>query len=55
MLFKGGVFHPEGILWILGLAVMWGVPFYLIFAGFMKVAEKRADKILEEQENIIEK
>lgn len=44
MLFQDGGFHPEGFLWILGMAAGWGIPFYLIFAGFMKVSEKMADK-----------
>ena len=50
MLYHDGVFHAEGILWILGLGIMWGVPFYLVFTGFMKVAEKRADQNLKEKE-----
>ena len=54
MLFKGGTFHPEGFLWILGMAAGWGIPFYLIFMLMMKVAEKRADKKLEEKELQIE-
>lgn len=44
MLFQEGAFHPEGLLWILGMAAGWGIPFYLIFAGIMKVSEKMADK-----------
>jgi len=53
-LFKNGTFHPEGILWILGLAAAWGILFYLIFMAFMKVAEKKADNNLKEQENAVE-
>lgn len=49
-----GSFHAEGILWMLGLAAVWGVLFYLLFAGFMKVAEKKANKDLKEQENKVE-
>lgn len=53
--YENGVFKPEGILWILGLAAMWGIPFYFLFIGFMKVAEKKADqKVLKEEENIEE-
>ena len=48
--YHDGVFHAEGILWILGLGIMWGVSFYLVFTGFMKVAEKRADQNLKEKE-----
>lgn len=44
MLFQEGAFHPEGLLWILGMAAGWGIPFYLMFAGIMKVSEKMADK-----------
>ncbi|MCR5754564.1 MAG: hypothetical protein K6G30_07125 [Acetatifactor sp.] len=44
MLFRGGMFHPEGLLWIFGMAAGWGIPFYLIFTGMMKIAERRADK-----------
>ena len=39
---------------MLGLAAVWGVLFYLLFAGFMKVAEKKANKDLKEQENKVE-
>lgn len=49
MLFKDGGFHPEGILWILGMAAGWGIPFYLIFAGIMKLSEKSADKNVDEK------
>lgn len=50
MLFQDGVFQPEGLLWVFGLAAGWGIPFYLIFAGFMKLAEKRADKNVGKKE-----
>ena len=50
-LYRDGVFHAEGILWILGLAAMWGVPFYFCFAHMMDVAEKKADKNLIEKES----
>lgn len=53
-LFKDGVFRPEGILWILGLAAMWGIPFYFIMMGFMKAAEKNADKKLSKEEERLE-
>ena len=49
-----GVFQPEGILRILGLAVAWGIPFYLIMVALMKISEKKADKKLEEQVDDIE-
>lgn len=54
MLFKDGVFYPAGILWILGLAAFWGILFYLLMSGMMKVAEKRADQKLKVEEEEIE-
>lgn len=53
-LYKDGAFHPEGILWVLGLAVGWGIPFYFIMMLLMKVAEKKADEKLEEQVEEVE-
>ena len=50
MLFQDGVFHPEGLLWVLGMAAGWGIPFYLIFTGFINWAEKRADKNCDKKE-----
>lgn len=50
MLFRDGVFQPSGILWILGLGAMWGIPFYLVMVGMMKVSEKSADKQVEVME-----
>lgn len=50
MLFKDGVFHIEGLLWVFGMAAGWGISFYLMFAGFMKLAEKRADKNVDKKE-----
>lgn len=50
MLFQDGAFHPEGLLWVFGMAVGWGIPFYLIFAGIMKVSEKMADKKAEKKD-----
>jgi len=51
MLIKDGTFNPMGILWILGIGAMWGIPFYFIFAGLIKLGEKRADKLVEEAES----
>lgn len=50
MIFQDGTFHPEGLLWMFGMAVGWGIPFYLIFLGFMKLAENRADKNVDRKE-----
>lgn len=44
ILFQNGVFNPKGLLLVFGMAAGWGIPFYLIFTGFMSLAEKRADK-----------
>ena len=50
MLFQDGAFHPEGLLWVFGMAAGWGIPFYLIMMGLMKVSEKMADKKAEKKE-----
>ena len=55
MMFKDGVFHIEGLLWVFGMALGWGVPFYLIFAGFMKLSETKADQSVDEKEIKYEK
>lgn len=54
MLIKDGKFDPWGILWILGSAALFGIPFYFAMMLMMKTAEKRADKNLEEKEKAIE-
>lgn len=53
-LFNNGAFNPKGILWILGLSAGWGIPFYFIFLGLMKVSENKANKKVESGENKIE-
>lgn len=50
MLFQDGVFHLEGLLWVFGMAAGWGILFYLMFAGIMKLAEKRADINVDNKE-----
>ena len=45
-MFKDGSFHPEAIWTMLKMAAMWGILFFLMFAGMMKIAEKRANKAL---------
>lgn len=52
--YKDGVFHPEGILWVLGLAAFWGILFYGGMSLVMKASENKADKKLEEKEKEIE-
>lgn len=49
-LFQDGVFQIKGLLWIFGMAAGWGIPFYLIFAGIMKISEKSADKNVVKKE-----
>jgi hypothetical protein len=47
--FRDGVFYPKGLIAVLLLAAGWGIPFYLMFVGFMKLSEKKADKNLEKE------
>lgn len=54
MLIKDGKFDPMGILWVLGTAALFGIPFYFAMMLMIKTAEKRADKNLEEKEKAIE-
>lgn len=48
--FHDGVFDPKGLIAALLLAAGWGIPFYLMFFGLMKLSEKKADKNLEKEE-----
>lgn len=45
-----GAFHANGLIWILGMALGWGIPFYLIFCFIIDQAEKNADKQVEDAE-----
>ena len=47
--FHDGAFDPKGLIAVLLLAAGWGIPFYLMFRGFMKLSEKKADKNLEKE------
>ncbi len=49
-LVKDGVFQPKGLLVVFGMAVTWGILFYVMFAGMIKFSEKNADKSVEEKE-----
>lgn len=49
-LYSEGTFHPEGILWVLGLGAFWGVMFYFLMLGFIKMSEKKADSIAQAAE-----
>jgi|BioPla2DNA2_1021312.scaffolds.fasta_scaffold30799_2 hypothetical protein len=45
-LWENGSFQAVGILWCLGLAIGWGIPFYFIMKYLLIKSEKNADKIL---------
>ncbi|OPD19527.1 hypothetical protein AL710_13630 [Clostridium botulinum] len=47
---KDGTFNPKGILYILGMAAFWGMPFYFIMKLLIFNSEKNSDKELEEAE-----
>ncbi len=49
-MFKGGSFHPEAIWTMLAMGATWGLLFFIMFAGVMKIAEKNADKVVKEKE-----
>lgn len=49
-LYHDGAFHARGLLYVLGMAAGWGIPFYLVMNFFVGRSEKRADKRLEEAE-----
>lgn len=53
--FHDGIFDLKGILWILCPALGWGIAFYFIFLGIMKVSEKKADEKLTRETEDIEK
>ena len=52
--FKDGAFQWKGLLFVAGAAAMWGILFYLIMSGMMKISEKKADKNVKEQEELRE-
>lgn len=47
-LYHDGAFHIEGVLWIVGLGVYFGVVVYFAMLGFIKISEKNANKRLKE-------
>lgn len=53
-LYQDGAFHAEGILWILGMAVLWGVPFYFLFGLLVDIGERKANKQVEEVNQVEE-
>ncbi|MBE5930961.1 MAG: hypothetical protein E7268_07935 [Lachnospiraceae bacterium] len=42
-LYYDGAFHASGILWILGMGVGFGLLFYFLMSGFIKISEEQAD------------
>lgn len=48
-LVSDGVFHVTGILWVLGLTLMWGVLFYFTMKACLNISEKNADKLVKHQ------
>jgi len=46
--YREGVFHAEGILWVVAIGALWGIIFYFVMLAMIKVSEKRADKQLQE-------
>ncbi|APQ96704.1 DUF6773 family protein [Clostridium botulinum] len=49
-LWKNRSFNPIGIVRILGMAALWGIPFYFIMKLFMDNSEKNSDRELEKAE-----
>lgn len=50
-LMKSGTFDPKAIIWIVVMALAWGIPFYFIFRLVINLSEKNADKKVEELES----
>lgn len=46
-MFIDGVFIPKGMLWVIGLAVGWGIPFYFVMKLMVDFSEKKADKKID--------
>lgn len=42
--FENGAFVPAGLLKVLGMGASWGLLFYLMMLGMLKLGEKKADK-----------
>lgn len=55
MIYSDGIFHPEGIKYVLGMSISWGVIFYFAFSFLMNLSEKKANKQLESEQDGIEK
>ncbi|MCS4476454.1 hypothetical protein JQ032_15100 [Clostridium botulinum] len=49
-LWKNRSFNPIGIVRILGMAALWGIPFYFIMKLLINNSEKNSDRELEKAE-----
>lgn len=48
--FADGAFVPAGLLKVLGMGAMWGILFYLMMLGMIKLGEKKADQAVSTAE-----
>ncbi len=49
-MFYDGTFYPDGLLWVFGMALAWGLIFYFSFSFLISQGEKKADKQVEKEE-----
>lgn len=49
-MFHDGQFYPGGLLWVLGMALAWGLMFYFGFSFLISRGEKEADKQVKKEE-----
>lgn len=43
-LIKNNRFNPWGFLWIIGMAIGWGILFYFMMKLMISISEKKADE-----------
>lgn len=48
--FVDGAFEPGGLLTVAGMAVSWGVMYYLLMSLMLHIGGKRADKVMQDAE-----
>ncbi|MGN0505143.1 MAG: DUF6773 family protein [Lachnospiraceae bacterium] len=53
-LFRDGQFQPSGLLWVFGMALGWGVLFYITFRLLVNRGEKQANKQVEKEDDSVE-
>lgn len=51
-LWNDGIFQPMGIVWVIGRAIGWGIPFYFVMKLMISKGEKNSDKELEKAEKL---